>query len=52
MFASLAMLARSQLSVEGSETPPNHLGLDFHIMYIYVRLTYVSNTRARVSDLR
>ena len=31
--------------------PPNHPGLDFHIMYAYVR-TYVSNTRVRVSDLR
>ena len=40
------------LSVERSETPPNHLGLDFHIyIYVYIR-TYVSNTRARVSDLR
>ena len=36
--------------IERSETPPNHLGLDFHI-YVYIR-TYVSNTRARVSDLR
>ena len=34
------------------DPPPNHLGLDFHIKYIYVRRTYVSNTRARVSDLR
>ena len=32
------------LSVERSET-------HFHIYYVYIR-TYVSNTRARVSDLR
>ena len=41
-------------SYQSSEArpPPNHLGLDFHYKYIYVRRTYVSNTRARVSDLR
>ena len=36
------------LSVERSETPPNHLGLDFHIyMYIYVR-TFLIRVRVLV----
>ena len=51
MFASLATLALNYRSSE-ARPPPYHLGLDFHIMYIYVRRTYVSNTRARVSDLQ